>query len=368
VVAVIVVTTLLGMVTSCALQYLLVERVMRPVVGRALADGPPPGARTPGVAARLTTAWTVATAVPLVGAVAVAVVEIAGADIGKNTVLAAILFLLALALSVGLLATLVSAGAGGGPVAAVARALERVEAGELDTRVPVDDGSEVGLLEAGFNRMAAGLEERERIRDLFGRQVGRDVARAALDGDVTLGGELREVAALFVDLVGSTALAARRPPAEVVALLNDFFAVVVRVAERHDGWVNKFEGDAALCVFGAPTELADPAGAALAAARELRSELDDELDELDAGIGVAAGEAVAGNVGAEHRYEYTVIGDPVNEAARLCDLSKAQRGRLLASDAAVGRAAPEEAERWRVGEPVVLRGRSQETRPATVID
>ena len=128
----------------------------------------------------------------------------------------------------------------------------RVEAGDFAARVPVDDASEVGLLEAGFNRMAAGLGERERLRDLFGRHVGRDVARAALEGELRLGGELREVAVLFVDVVGSTTLAARRPATEVVALLNAFFALVVECVEREDGWVNKFEGDAALCVFGAP--------------------------------------------------------------------------------------------------------------------
>ena len=139
--------------------------------------------------------------------------------------------------------------------------------------VPVDDGSEVGLLEAGFNSMAAGLHERERLRDLFGRHVGREVAQAALerDGDVELGGELREVAVVFVDVIGSTRLAIRRPPHEVVALLNRFFSIVVEEVEAHCGWVNKFEGDAALCVFGAPTALPDAAGDALRAARTITS-------------------------------------------------------------------------------------------------
>ena len=146
------------------------------------------------------------------------------------------------------------------------------------------------------------------------------------------------MAVLFVDLVGSTALAARRPPTEVVALLNSFFAIVVEAAERHGGWVNKFEGDAALCVFGAPTATDDAAGDALAAARELRDRLAAELPELDAGIGVSAGRAVAGNIGAEERFEYTVIGDPVNEAARLCELAKKRPERVLASDAALERA------------------------------
>ena len=207
--------------------------------------------------------------------------------------------------------------------------------------MPVDDGSEVGLLEAGFNRMAAGLRERERLRDLFGRHVGREVAEAALERDgVELGGELREVGAVFVDILGSTALAARRPPREVVAALNAFFRIVVEEVEVHGGWVNKFEGDAALCVFGAPTRRPDAACDALRAARLLHERLRSELPDVDAGIGVSAGAAVAGNVGTEERYEYTVIGDPVNEAARLCELAKRRPERVLASAAVVTRRAP----------------------------
>ena len=124
--------------------------------------------------------------------------------------------------------------------------------GVLDEQVTVDDGSELGLLQADFNRMLAGLKERERLRDLFGRQVGEEVVRLALEQDVQLGGEAREAAVMFVDLAGSTALAERRDPVEVVGLLNAFFAVVVEVVAADNGWVNKFEGDAALSVFGAP--------------------------------------------------------------------------------------------------------------------
>jgi adenylate cyclase len=242
--------------------------------------------------------------------------------------------------------------------------MARVVEGDFDARVEVDDASEVGLLQAGFNRMAGGLAERERLRDLFGRHVGEDVARAALESEAALGGEEREIAALFVDVVGSTALASEREPTEVVRLLNAFFAVVVEVVERHDGFVNKFEGDAALCVFGAPVAKPDPAGCALAAARQLHSRLATEMPDIEAAIGVSAGPAVAGNIGAEQRFEYTVIGDPVNEAARLCELAKQRGELLLASAAAVSRATAEEAARWELADEVELRGRSQPTRVA----
>jgi adenylate cyclase len=178
---------------------------------------------------------------------------------------------------------------------------------------------------------------------------------------VQLGGEVREVAVVFADVVGSTSLAGRRPPNEVVALLNDFFRLVVETVEEQGGWVNKFEGDAALCVFGAPTARQDAASDALCAARTLRRRLDEDLQGADAGIGVSAGPAVAGNVGTEERFEYTVIGDPVNEAARLSTLAKRRPERLLASAAVVERARPEEAACWEPRDEVVLRGRDEPT-------
>ena len=242
--------------------------------------------------------------------------------------------------------------------------VEQVEEGDLDAEVIVYDGSEIGQLQAGFNRMVAGLRERERIQDLFGRHVGEEVARKALEGEVELGGELRDVAVLFTDVVGSTELATKRPPEEVVELLNQFFGVVVETVHRHGGWVNKFEGDAALAVFGAPVGLDDAATAALATARELADRLPREVDGLAAAIGVSAGEVVAGNVGAESRFEYTVIGDPVNEAARLTELAKEKPERLLASAAILEQASAEEAGNWKLDGAVTLRGRSAETRLA----
>jgi adenylate cyclase len=137
----------------------------------------------------------------------------------------------------------------------------------------------------------------------------------------------------------------------------------VRCIEAEDGFVNKFEGDGALCVFGAPIEQADHAARALRAARTLRRELlvlAASYPDIDAAIGVSAGTVVAGNVGAEQRYEYTVIGDPVNESARLTDSAKRRLGRVLASDEALQRAG-DEAANWVVAEELMLRGRAEAT-------
>jgi adenylate cyclase len=169
---------------------------------------------------------------------------------------------------------------------------------------------------------------------------------------------------LFVDLVGSTAMAQRLPPQEVVAMLNEVFGCVVRCTTAEGGWVNKFEGDAALCVFGPPSNEPGHETAALRAARSLHEALEalrSGHPDLDAGIGVSTGRVVAGNVGSEDRYEYTVIGDPVNEAARLTEQAKVVAERVLASRSTVLAADPDEEARWRRHGAFALRGRAAPT-------
>jgi adenylate cyclase len=352
--------------TTCAVAYLMSERIVRPITVLALAGSPPPERFGPGVGTRLAMAWSLGTGIPLLGILVTATAGLVDPTEDPELLAATIALLSGVGLTVGWFAITVAARSVSEPIAAVRRAMARVEEGDYDARVPVDDGSEVGMLEAGFNSMAAGLRERERLRDLFGRHVGREVAEAALerDGDVELGGELREVAVVFVDVIGSTRLTLRHRPHEVVALLNRFFALVVEVVEENCGWINKFEGDAALCVFGAPATSEDAAGDALRAARMLQERFGADLDGAAAGIGVSAGPAVAGNVGARERFEYTVIGDPVNEAARLCELAKQRPERLLASQAVLHRARSEETARWEARDAIVLRGRDELTQVA----
>jgi adenylate cyclase len=361
---IVVATVVLGGVTTCASVYLSAERILRAASSRALAHGVPERPLLPGVTTRALLAWALGSGVPMVGLGTVAVVALATDEVGVDELALTALALGGVVLSVGLIVTLQAARAVAEPVLSVRRALREVEEGDLAAEVPVFDGSEMGLLQAGFNRTVSGLREREELRDLFGRHVGEEVARAAQDRGIELGGEERIVAVVFVDLVGSTSLAEERDPKDVVALLNEFFAVVVEVVERHGGWINKFMGDAALAVFGAPIPREDAADSALAAARELAERLPREVPDLEAGIGVSAGRVVAGNIGTESRFEYTVIGDPVNEAARLCELAKREDKHVLASCAALDRVEDGERERWRVGDPVELRGRREPTRPA----
>ena len=340
-----------GALMAAGLTYLIVERVLRPVYARVLA-GRSSGVPSPGVQRRLLLVWALGSGVPLLGVV-VAPTVVEAADWKRPMMVLGVS-----GLGAGVVMTGFAAHAVAVRLAGLRSALAAVETGALDVRGEVDDPGEVGELQVGFNRMVDGLRERRRLHDLFGRQVGEQVAQIALERGADLGGEQQEAAVLFVDLVGSTALALDRPPREVVDTLNRFFEIVVGVVNDAGGYVSRFEGDAAVCVFGAPVVSPDCAAQALRAARLLVEQL-AEVD-LDAGVGVSAGTVVAGNVGTKERYEYTVIGDPVNEAARLTELAKTHERRAIASDAAVARA-DVEALNWGAAAEVVLRGRTRPT-------
>ncbi|GAB3662509.1 adenylate/guanylate cyclase domain-containing protein [Nocardioides korecus] len=346
-----------------AIAYLFCEFALRPVAARALS-GTTIEVQRLGVRRRMLLFWGLGTGAPLVGLIAVAVftLTLSRGEVSPTRLSVVILALGGVILVFGLLVTWLNARAVVSPIIAVRDAMQEVKDGDLDGELQVYDGTELGQLQAGFNQMVGGLREREHLRDVFGRHVGKEVAEAATETDVELGGETRVVSVLFVDLVGSTTLATEKDPTEVVALLNRFFGVVVDEVDKRRGLVNKFIGDAALAVFGAPVDLEDHAARALAAGRAIAHRLADEVPEIQAGIGISTGEAVAGNVGGESRFEYTVIGDAVNAAARLTELAKDVDGRLVASGEAIDAAGSEEADLWVHHDTVVLRGRKDETR------
>ncbi|MFN8228207.1 MAG: adenylate/guanylate cyclase domain-containing protein [Mycobacterium sp.] len=359
------VATALGATATSIIGYLQSERVLRPVAVAALRGGVPEHFHAPGVILRQVLTWVLSTGVPLLAIILTAVAsrfQILHAEPGE--LFTPLLILAVVALVVGLTGTVLAAMSIADPLRQLRWALGEVQRGNFNAHMQIYDASELGLLQAGFNDMVRDLAERQRLRDLFGRYVGEDVARRALERGTELGGQERDVAVLFIDLVGSTQLASTRPPGEVVNLLNEFFRVVVDTVDKHGGFVNKFQGDAALAIFGAPIEHPDASGAALAAARELHDDLLPVIGDAEFGIGVSAGRAIAGHIGAQARFEYTVIGDPVNEAARLTELAKLEPGHVLASSNAVSDAVDAEALQWDVGEVVELRGRTKPTQLA----
>jgi class 3 adenylate cyclase len=350
--------------TGC---FLITEFALRPVAAQALEAGRPPRRIAAGIMGRIIMVWLLGSGVPVVGIVLMTIVQTSMRNLTETQFEFRVLIVSVATLVFGFTLMWILAWTTATPVRVVRAALERVERGNLRGDLVVFDGTELGELQRGFNTMVDGLRERERVRDLFGRHVGREVAAAAERERPQLGGEERHVAVVFVDIIGSTRLVTSQPPADVVALLNRFFSIVVEEVDRHRGLVNKFEGDASLAIFGAPNRLDSPEDEALAAARTIADRLADEMPECQAGIGVAAGQVIAGNVGARERFEYTVIGEPVNEAARLCELAKSHPGRLLASSETLRKANESECARWSLGETVTLRGYDQPTRLATPI-
>lgn len=363
-------TVSIGAMVVAGISYLFTEFSLRPIAARALSDlRVTQRIRGVGVGPRMAIFWTLGTGAPIVGLLIAAILALtpSGNDATLDQLAVVTIIVCVIVLLFGFLLTDLNARSVVAPLLSVRDAMRAVEAGHLDTDVVVYDGTELGQLQSGFNDMVTGLQEREQIRDLFGRHVGQEVAAAAAAlgaGEIELGGETRTCSVLFVDLVGSTTYATEHGPTEVVAVLNRFFGVVVDEVDRHHGLVNKFIGDAVLAVFGAPVEHPDHAAAALSAARAMAVRLAAEVPEVGAGIGIATGQVVAGNVGHEQRFEYTVIGDAVNSAARLTDLAKDVPGGVLAAWASVDAAGPDEAPYWREHGEVTLRGRATPTRLA----
>jgi adenylate cyclase len=346
----------LGGITTSAIAYLLTERVQRPVVARALATSPPDRPLAPGVIARSLLAWALGTGVPMTGLLVVAIFAVATEEVTRTELAITIFGLAGVSVLVGFFATLLAARAASDPVVAVRGALKKVEQGDLDVEVPIYDGSEVGLLQAGFNRMVAGLRDRRRIREAFGAYVDHDVAEHILDEGVSLRGEEIEVTLLFLDVRGFTNWAEKVDPGELVETLNDLFERAVPVVHEHGGHVDKFVGDGFLAVFGAPRRDERHADHALAAARDAAEALEDH--PLEVGIGLNSGSVVAGNVGGGGRLEFSVMGDAVNVAARIEAATRATGDRILLSEETAGRLeAGRDGLEERPG--VKLRGRSE---------
>jgi class 3 adenylate cyclase len=233
------------------------------------------------------------------------------------------------------------------PLLALTRAARAVAQGEFGAaRVPVHSEDEVGLLTRAFNTMAAGLAERERERDIFGRVVSPEVREKLLGGELRLGGETRRVAVLFSDVRGFSSLAERMDPQGVVALLNEYLTEMAEAVRPYQGYINNFIGDAIVVVFGAPI---DQAGIEQRAARAAVA-MQARLAALNArrvargdfplvtGIGISAGDVVAGQIGSPERLLYTVIGDTVNVAARLEALTKDYPGHPILVSGSVAEA------------------------------
>ena len=210
------------------------------------------------------------------------------------------------------------------PLRDLAAETERVAAGDYSQRVPVVQDDDLGALAASFNRMQAGLAERRRLHAAFGTYVDPALAARLLEqGDDVFTGERRQVTVMFIDIRDFTPFAETNTAEDTVARLNTLFEIVVPVVVDAGGHVNKFLGDGALAVFGAPNDLADHADAAVNAAVMIHRRVAERFDgALRIGIGINTGVVIAGTIGGGGKLEFTLIGDTVNVAARVEQLTK----------------------------------------------
>ena len=246
------------------------------------------------------------------------------------------------------------------PVGDLLKATDRVTAGDLSTRVPVVSGDEMGSLAAKFNQMVRGLEEREALRQAFGSYVDPDVAERVLKEGELLEGEQVEATMLFVDIFDFTAFAENASAREAVAQLNDFFGCVVPLVIEEGGHANKFIGDGLLAVFGAPERRTDHADCGVQAALRVSAAIEERYgSDLRIGIGLNSGPVMVGTVGGGGRLEFTVIGDPVNVAARVEEATRDTGDAILLTEST--RALLDERWRARLAErgTIPLKGKSE---------
>jgi adenylate cyclase len=215
------------------------------------------------------------------------------------------------------------------PLTELADVASKMAAGNFSIRVAEKSKDEIGRLAGAFNEMATGLQEREWLKDMFGRFVSQEVADGIREGKIILEGENRVVSVLFCDIREFTDFSERHTPNEVVKLLNEYLPLVVQAAQKYGGMVNKFGGDSTLIIYGAPYEVQNDALKAVLTAleiqlavRHLNTQLAQIGESLRVGVGINTGVALAGAVGPMERQEYTVIGNTVNLAARIDGLNK----------------------------------------------
>jgi adenylate cyclase len=302
---------------SAILHYLVLEAGMRPVlvdINQSQA-APRLSARVSAIPLRV----RLMAALPLINLVTGLVVAAftsgggGGAALGLDVLVA-----VAVATTISLELTVLFSKSILRPIADMRRATQAVREGHYDVFVPVTTGDELGELAASFNQMVQGLAERERLREAFGTYLDKSVAEFILSEGFAEEGVEREVSILVCDVRDFTEFARHANAKEVVARLNELFEIVVPIVTRHGGHIDKFVGDGVMAVFGVPEIHPDHADRAVRSACAIATRVNsDHGPGLRIGVGVNTGPVVAGSIGGGGRLNFSVIGDPVNVAARV---------------------------------------------------
>jgi adenylate cyclase len=190
------------------------------------------------------------------------------------------------------------------------------------------------------HRLAKKIETESVTRAQFQRLLSPNLVDQIVTGQLQLdqGGTKRDVTMLFVDIRGFTAMSERHEPEEMVTTLNEYFELMVDILFRHGGTLDKYVGDEVIGLFGAPVAMADAPDRAVRCGLEMQRALEEfnrvrestGAEPIHVGIGINSGEVIAGAIGSSRTLQYTVIGDPVNIASRLCSVAKA--GEVIISE------------------------------------
>ena len=253
------------------------------------------------------------------------------------------------------------------PIHNLLDASEAINAGEYGHRIKERRNDEIGELINSFNKMADGLLEKTQLENALSRYVSRNVAKTVLaDLDhVELGGEHVSATVLFADIAGFTAMSEDMDPKTVASLLNEYFSYIDSAAAMYRGTVDKFIGDCAMIVFGVPEEDTSHAFHATACALLItrlvealnRKRNTIGLQSVDFRIGLNSGDMLAGNMGSHERMQYTVVGDAVNLAARLC--SQAEPRQVVVAESFMQMPYIKSRTEYTKGSPINLRGKTQ---------
>ena len=300
---------------ATVLNYFVAEVIMRPVVEDIASELPDDFPFEPnGLLIRKRLKILLPVFTTWVGFVAVALMTGTG---GTRTLAMSVLAAFGVGMAFSFELTVLLSRSVTQPIAALRRGVASVRDGNYDARVPVVTSDELGELSHDFNLMAAGLEEREQMREAFGTYLDHDIVQLILSGRFPQDGVEVTVSIMFVDVRGFTAFAERSEPTEVVGALNRMFEVMVPIVAKHGGHVDKFLGDGLLAVFGTPEGFDDHADRAVAAGQEIARSVNRPDAELRVGVGINTGPVVAGSIGGAGRLNFSVIGDAVNVSARV---------------------------------------------------
>ena len=240
------------------------------------------------------------------------------------------IYILSIGLCLSLIITFLFAKTISLPIISLLAATVKISKGDFKVDINAKTQDEIGALTDHFIAMSEGLEEREKVKDAFGRFVNPTVVEMVLSKELKLGGDNKMCAIFFSDIRGFTSISEKLSPEEVVEFLNEYMTLMVNCIDLTFGIVDKFIGDAIMATWGAVDTLGNPAENAINAALMMRDSLirfnrnrgGDKKPIIKIGSGMNYGPVIAGQIGSENRLEYTVIGDAVNLASRIEALNK----------------------------------------------